>query len=158
MAELDWYFKVEDREQDVDLCDIYDKNIMYEKLAIKIASNMFDCVYNDVYSYAHKEESFFYGNNPTIWDQLMIDVEHGDFMNREQLEKECSKYLEKYSELEIYLLWVYAFDHSKLYTIYDNKPELSECMNTITNIVLDKLYIAAEQENLDNDIYSQIIN
>ena len=147
MSELDWYFNLEDGMQDEDLCDVNDKSLMYERLAMKMAAQMFDCIYDRVYTFAHEEESYFYGDNPTIWDQLKADVEHGEFMNREQLEAKCSKCLEEYSELELYLLWVYAFDQSPHCTVYDNKPELGECMHTITDIVLVKLYRAAEQEN-----------
>lgn len=146
MSELDWYFNLEDGMQDEDLCDVNDKSFMYERLAMKMAAQMFDRIYDTVYTFAHEEESYFYGNNPTIWEQLKVDVEHGEFLNREQLEAKCNRCLEEYSELEIYLLWVYAFDQSSQCTVYDNKPELYECMHTITDIVLVKLYRAAEQE------------
>ncbi len=93
--------------------------------------------------------SIFYGDYPTIWDQMKYDAEHGEFMHSDHLTEICQEYLREYKVQEVYLLWVYACEHSNCRSVYDREPEFLDCLADISNIVLSRLYGAAEAENRD---------
>ena len=146
MSDFDWYYDLKPGEEPNDLSEVNDVSTMYEKLAEKMASQMYKKVYDELLAFSREKESYYYGDNPTIWEQLKWDVEHGEFLNKDRLIEKCNDYLEHYKLTEIWLIWVYACEHSKYHNIYEELSDSIDCINDITDIILADLYRAAEEE------------
>lgn len=146
MSDFDWYYDLKPGEEPNDLSEVNDVSTMYEKLAEKLASQMYRKVYDEIYAFSREAESYHYGDNPTIWEQLKSDVEHGEFLNKDRLIGKCNEHLENYKLTEIWLIWVYACEHAKHHNVYDELPDSIDCINDITDIILADLYRAAEEE------------
>lgn len=146
MHDYDWYYNLKNGEEPDDLSEVNDVSKMYEKLAEKIATRMYLHIFDEIYAFSREEESVFYGNNPMIWDQLKYDVEHGDFMNKDQLVAKCNDLLGRYTLTETWLIWIYACSHSNTHSVYDSAPDFVECINDIIEVLLADLYKSAEED------------
>lgn len=155
----DWFYNF--NEYDYVCCQFLSKDTkdMYSSLARKLADDLYRELYERILDYAQNTESYFYGDNPTIWDQLKYDERHGDpSMNEDELESACYVELSKYKEHELYLMWVYLCvdPHSPVenYSIdisFENKvPENANFKNDIFEKIMTQLCHDAEQENEDD--------
>ena len=146
MHDYDWYYNLKKGEESDELSEVNDVSKMYEKLAEKIATGLYIRLFDEIYAFSHEEESVFYGNYPTIWEQLKYDVGHGDFLNKDQLAAKCSELLDRYTLTEIWLIWIYACSHSMNHSVYDELPDFMGCIDDITDVLLADLYRSAEDE------------
>lgn len=158
-----WFYNF--NEYDYVCCQFLSKDTkdMYSSLARKLADDLYRELYQRMLDYAHNTESYFYGDNPTIWDQLKYDERHGDpSMNEDELESACYVELSKLKKYELYLMWVYLCvdSHSPVQTysidvIVDNKvPENANFKSDIFEKIMTQLCHDAEQENKD-DFYRE---
>lgn len=148
-----WYYNFNRPANDSTKFEIYDIPKIYSNLGKCLAESLYKKLYKYMLDFAHHEQSNFYGDYPTIWEQLKADERHGDPpMNEGQLEIGCCKWLNKLQEFEIKLIWVYACDNSNSnISIYDD-IECVDFERVIFRVILDELYNEAEKENC-NDFY-----
>ena len=158
LQQYDWFYNFEKYDYRYGIFDSKDINEMYFGLARKLANKLYEEVYEGLLEYAHDTESSFYGDYPTIWEQLKADERHGDpAMNEEELENACYEHLDGLLEHELYLLWVYLCEdpHSPVedssidVPVRINDPQGTDLKNDIFQEIMQALWHAAEEENKD---------
>ncbi len=145
-----WYYDLNRLDTDSGEYEILNVATMYSKLGNNVAQYLYQELHKYMLEFAHSEQSSFYGDYPTIWEQLKADERHGDPpMNEYQLEICCSKWLNKLSIHELELLWVYACNgaNNSNITIYDDNVENADFEGMIFRVILGELYSDAEKEN-----------
>ena len=160
LQKYDWFYKFE--EYDYRYGEFASKELkdMYSDLVRKLANELYENLYEGLLEYAKDTESSFYGDYPTIWEQLKADERHADpAMNEEELENACYEHLDGLMDHELYLLWVYLCEdphspvehHSIDFVVRVNDPQENDFKNDIFQEIMQALWNTAEEENNDEE-------
>lgn len=138
-SDYDWYYDLTNPPPRLSEKEVY------ERLAVRIANELFDNLMFDMIDYAKKTPNKFFHDNSTIWEQMKYDTSQGDpFWHIDFLEDHCCKLIKNMSESEVCLLWFFK-------TYSDNYPEDADMPSEIANAVMDALYPEAEAEYKEDE-------